>query len=350
MPATAENETQVDETAETPVDETVEAPVETPAEETVEEPAAPGFLERMTELGFDGVEDESQGRDRLLESYSQLSTQIQELQEQNQNLSQLAQYGNQHLEMLRQQEQQAQQPAEQKGWWNPPEIDQQAVDRYRKSVTNPETGEVTQEWVDGTPAGIRTQYGTHQQYLENWVDGLAYRPQETLDPVIESVVTRMLDERLSELQAAQRADRFAERVVEEDGGWLYEVDPRTNQPRVDPITGDRILTADGKRVMEYSQYARSIGISDPVQQWEYATAMHHRDVLAAEHNGATTATTAAQKAVDKKMQHLQNAARGGRGRGGTVATAQDTNTEQNPDLSAGQKLIEQLRADAALTQ
>ncbi len=301
-------------------------------------PAA--FLEQLSELGFENVETEEDGRARLLESYQQYRGEMDELRQQLKTLQPMAEYGQQYLEELRANKRQTQAPQAEaetdKPWWNPPKFEMGWLERYRE--TDPESG--APRWKENTPADVRTSVEAYQAYLEDWADGLTRRPDELLPPIIEAIARPLFERLYEERHTAESDDQFVNELRSQND-WLFEKDPRTNQ-----ITNR--LSREGQLVSHFIDEAARLGIADARQQWEYGKRMYRLAVLEdeAQSNGKTT--TARQTAATKRRQHQRRSsvAENPAERGGSTQTE---SLPQNTNLSPGQRLLEQMELDGVGT-
>lgn len=329
------------------------------------------FIDQLAELGFRDLEDEDQARARLLESYRDMDSRVSELQQRQQQLEQLSNYGKQYLELMQnpkfqeiqgggapaQPEPQTTQQSE--PWWNPPKYDPAVIERYRQLDQN--TGEYT--WKENTPAQVRADAEAYATYMDNWAAALVSRPNEVLPPAVEQIITqdpnvsnaiqRLIDERVQ----AQLGSAFTEReemeyfrsVEEENRDWLYARDPRTNEVARDP-GGNPIFSEAGQQVAGYLEAAANMGIEDPRHRWQYAVEQHELAQLRSGRVQQNTAQQAQQTAEQRRMEHLQRGAGANNipPRSGSIPPAENPGIRsQNPNLSAGEKLLDQMRADGA---
>jgi hypothetical protein len=87
-----------------------------------------------------------------------------------------------------------------------------------------------------------------------------------------------------------------------------------------------------------------MGISQPQDQWNYAVGMAQRDLLTQQYQGQAQPEQQPEQANGdgRRKRHQQSALN----RGGSMPpTEQPNSTPQNPNLSGGQQLAEQLTAD-----
>ena len=154
----------------------------------VDEPYQPGFLDHLGTMGFTGVDSVEDGQSRLLNSYMEaqqltnhLIDQNDYLQQSSRQAAQMADYGQRWVQMQSDptyqafvQQQQQPQP-EPEGWWAPPEINQEEVQRWRHQVQDPNTGSIYWDWRHDTPHEVRNAAENYVGYVEKWTDDLTSR-------------------------------------------------------------------------------------------------------------------------------------------------------------------------------
>lgn len=338
-------------------------------EEVVEE--QPWYSE-LSELGFEGVEDEESARTRLLAAYRDSEEARTRLQQEHQSLSQYVGYGQEYLRLQsdpayqefiasrnRPQEPRAeQQPVE--AWWNPPAFDASLATKYWRPrvtvdpATNQKTpvigadGEPVYGWADDTPLEVRTAADSYNQYVDQWTEKLAKRPHEALPPVVMSTVREAIQNRdpqiiealsgvvesvIRERTQEQDTEQFVRSIQDEE--WLYEKDPRTQQPKID-AAGQKVYSPEGRRVMGYVAQAERIGIVDLKEQWNYATMRARLDSVDAQSGQQAKQATAQEVREQKKREHLKR----------TTGPVPDRGIPQEPSNSQrqtpGQTLLQEL--------
>lgn len=348
----AENASETPPTAETEAPED-EAAVETPeegAEEASEEPdsgesaSESAFLDQVKEMGYAG-DDEHEAAVQLLESYRALMEEREIHQRRMQELEELSEYGSRYLREQREREQpkQPEQPAEQASqpdkWWSPPEFDPKWLEQYR-DVKMGEDGQPQIGWKDSTPREVRQAAEAYQQYLEQWATDLVQRPQEVLPKVIEQEFDRLFQERIQQRDEQTRVQTLAEQIKETNKDWMYTTDSQ----------GREVLTEQGQVMTGLLNQVSESGVTDPAAQWQYAVAMY--DYLnRAQRPAAAPTETPQQVAEQKRRRQLQRGIPQGVGnRSGTVPRPEDDEPTraQNPHLSPGRQLLDQLRRDGEI--
>lgn len=297
--------------------------------EEVEVPSdEPDPIDIYRDLGFTDVESAEDGQARLAEAYRQQQEQLQRLQYEQQQLSQLAQYGNQYLQQ--QQQSQEPEPQQEDSWWSPPQVNVDLVQQYR---VRDEHGNY--QWRQDTPPELRLQAEAHERYIEQWADRLVREPQKVLPEIISKEFDRLFEERYSQRVSEERKLARIQQIQKENQGWMYEKDPRTNQPARNPDGTYRFSPA-GEAAMHFASEAEQYGITDPDRQWAYVTRM-------------LQAMSAQQPRKDPRMEHLQRHASNPPDRSGSQETPeQPMKRPQNPNQSPGETLVELLAAEGQM--
>lgn len=329
-------------------EEQVEEPVAEPEAESQSEPQAeektePSFLDRVRELGYEG-EDPDEAAAALLGDYQRMTQEFRSVQQRMREQEELAQAGQEYLRIQREQrakEQQAQEPepAGPDPWWNPPKFDTTWIEKWR-DVTLDENNQPVVGWKQNTPREVREAAEQYQAYLENWATDLVQRPQEVLPKVIEQEFNRLFEERINQREQSREFEELAEQIRTQNANWMYTQDTR----------GNPTLTPEGQMMTEILAEIGDAGVTDPRMQWELAVArfdyINRQRAAQQEQAAAQPETTADQK----RKQHLKRGAvsSGLQNRRGTVAAPEEVSQRsQNPNLTPGQQLLQQLRQDGA---
>jgi len=334
----------------------------------VDEPYQPGFLDHLGTMGFTGVDSVEDGQSRLLNSYMEaqqltnhLIDQNDYLQQSSRQAAQMADYGQRWVQMQsdptyqafvqqqQQQYQQQQQPQpEPEGWWAPPEINQEEVQRWRHQVQDPNTGSIYWDWRHDTPHEVRNAAENYVGYVEKWTDDLTSRPQEVFPKIIEQEFDRLFVDRMSHLyeqqnhQLAQtRRQNTVNNINGRNADWLYEYDSRTGQAYVDQ-GGQPVMSNEGMEVTSYVRDLRQSGMTDPEQIWNVATQMMAGRIA----TGLVAQQQQGAAGSQRNMDHLQRGAGHISDRSGSVPTRSNPSPRsQNRHLTAGEKLRQQALAD-----
>lgn len=330
-------------------------------QETAE--AAPNpFLSQLTELGFQGVETEEQGRERLLASYIDTLTRQQAMEQQYAQVAPFISYGQQYLQQmhdpayqqfLAQKQQRTPQPAENKDkpWFSAPEYNPALVERFRE--IGPDG---VAKWKDGTPAEVRSQYEAHQASIQEWADKLVRDPVSALKSFEEHILERVngsIEERLRQTQAEQSVYGRIETIKRENESWLYQRDPRTQEILVDR-SGQPAFTPEGQRVIAHLQDAVNLGIQDTDARWNYAMNQVRSELILQQFMAGQQQATPPSQQVAAPADPVQ-ATRGAilkRGAGPASSIPSRAGSEervgtpsrrtQNPSMSPGKQLLREL--------
>lgn len=338
--------------------ETTAQPAETPAEPVAEtaaepNPASPAsLLDQMQMLGFQDLQSEEDARSRLIAAYQERERQLEQIASRYQQVTPLAQYGQQYLQLMQnpafQQFQAQAQPGvtqtqpQEDNWWSPPKYDAIMAEKYREVKVDPATGEQRVEWKANTPAEVRSAVEAHSSYLEKWADDLVRRPQEVLPKIIRAEFDKYFDERYGSIQQQAEVDQLANQIKTYHSDWMYRKDPRTNQT----IEGE--LTPDGQRAMGYLQEAMQMGIGSPQQQWRYVERCMTADYAQfSQQQNQQQQTTPAQVAQQKKQELLSRGSTSLPSRTGSIPEpgAGKSARSQNSSVDFGNKVLAQMNAD-----
>jgi len=297
--------------------------------------------EALRELGWQG-EDPNEAPMAMLDAFKRQASDYQQLQQQLQEKEELARYGHEYLREQRErkeaeqksQQQQQQQQEQPESWWNPPQFDPQVLEQYR-DVTIGQDGQPQTTWKPNTPKEVIENAEAYQRYLDRWATDLVQRPQEVLPKVIEQEFDRLFEERISQRERTATVESFAQEVKESNKDWMYTTDNR----------GQEVLTPEGKQMTQLLSEVAEAGISDPRMQWEYAVARFDYLNNQSQQQQQSQSQAAAQTAQQKRKQHVdRGSGRSMQNRTGTVPKPEASQeVPQNPNLSPGQQLIEQLR-------
>ena len=304
------------------------------------ESSADEVLNLAKEMGYGG-DDVTEATLQVLQAYRQAAEQQKSMQSQLEETRELARFGTEYLRQQREREESERKKVEEQAakepWWNPPQFDSKWLEQYR-DVSVGEDGQPILGWKPNTPPQVRESAEHYQQYLEQWATDLVQRPQEVLPKIIEQEFERLFEARIQEREQATRLTTFAERVKDANRDWMYTTDP----------SGREALTAEGQAMTRLLSQVANSGVQDPELQWNYAVAMydyqrHAQQPAAPQMPPAETSAAAAEK----RRQHLrQGVKQGVHNRTGTVPKPEEESIRpQNPTLSPGNQLLNQLRQD-----
>lgn len=321
------------------------------ATEPAESAEPPSFIQQLSDFGFADVQSDSDAQTRVVELLRQQKQDLERMQGERESLEQFANYGRQYVQQL-QQGSRVVSPAgaeETKPWWTPPHVDMTWYDRYRE--IDPETNAV--RWKRDTPANVISAAQAFETHVQDWASELATRPQEAFHKgtfgtlrehkeELKQLLQPLIEEIYSSRRSVETEQDFLQRIEQENADWLYQIDPRTNEPMYGK------WSQDGALMIQFMNQEREAGISSAQDQWTRAKDRMELQLLRASAKQDKTATTAQQAAQDKRSQHLRRAATRESipPRGGSV-TRQETREPrpQNANLSMGQQLIQQMEEE-----
>ena len=93
------------------------------------------------------------------------------------------------------------------------------------------------------------------------------------DSGLEEYVQERIDQALNQNISSYDTRRQAEQWVASNSEVLYVTDPSTGQARVDPRTGQPLLTPIGQSLQDTHVALRNQGMYDPVQRHQVALAL-----------------------------------------------------------------------------
>lgn len=297
------------------------------------------YLDMVRELGYDG-EDEAEAIRALVSSYRNMATERQQWENRVRETEELARLGTEYLQTQRET---APAAAEQTNtpepgkepWWNPPKFDPRWIEQYR-DIAIGEDGQPKMGWKPNTPREVVQTAESYEQYLQQWATDLVQRPQEVLPKIIEQEFDRLFEERIRVREEEAQASAFAGQVLEQNRHWMYTRDTQ----------GNEVLSQEGVRMWQLIEEAKSKGMTNPQDRWEYAVYKYDYQNRAVQSKAEQTSQQAQQTAAQKRRQQAARNA-GSPNRTGSVAQPHEPPHSQNPNLSPGQKLLQQLRQDGA---
>lgn len=270
------------------------------------------LVKQLAELGFEGVKDEQEGVSRLIAAHKQLKdefgTQIRTaLDELRQQTPPTGQFDHKPAAPT------ARKP------WEPPQVDLDTIRLYRNG----------DQWKDGTPNEIKSQFAEYEQHATRFGQALLYRPKEAIGDLIREIAREEFQNTYGKATAEQQQQQAFEKLTTENT-WLWQPDPITNKP-----SGH--LSAEGQLVDAEMRRLTARGI-DPVTALEFAVDKHQTQKLLAAAKQGTPADAAAINAA-KKLELVQRAAPG-INRDGSLPPASKV---RNTNLSPGQKYVQNVR-------
>lgn len=156
---------------------------------------------------------------------------------------------------------QQRQAEQQPSWWNPPKVKESDL---RYMIRDPETGrEVVSP---DAPLDVRRSLEELQAYKADFAKNFLADPEKTLGPMVESRAKEIASQIVDQTLSRRDNEAFVDEVQKSNQDWLF-----------DPQTGN--VTPEGFLVHKYIEEAKSLGIADPKQRWDYAVRATERDVL-----------------------------------------------------------------------
>ncbi len=259
---------------------------------------------------------------------------------------QMAQYGQQYVQhadkfqaYLKSQQDaaQAQQAAQQKSWWNPPEFDQSWT---QKIVRDPQTGEL--RTIPGADPSLVQKYMGWVEHQRNFLDKLSQDPIAAIKPGLEQMIDQraqqLMDQRFGNFQEQNQAKQF----VQQNSQWLHQRDQQSGQVVIDPRTQMPALSPAGQRFLGYVQQAEQMGLNTQAQQ-QYAMGFLQRDVLYAQQQAYAQQQSAQQPAQLDPAQAAKNAFLQNAAQGGAVRPASPGNVNgASPPIGGGSRGLQDL--------
>jgi hypothetical protein len=226
------------------------------------------------ELGFQNLESPEQAQQRMVEAFRQRDEQLREAQERLRYMqsihSRIDNLGGQSAHASAKDSQ----PAEPSdlltelttGWIEP---DRELVSQY---IVTGEDGRST--WAPDTPTELKAQVEAYKLKKASWIKVLD--DPRKLDQAITQRVERMLSQRLDET-LSQRDTMTEDARVEQqffsENEWLFDRDPLTDGPAIDPATGTPRLTREGRLFSDALKRVKNSGVTRRKDQIDMAMAL-----------------------------------------------------------------------------
>lgn len=317
-----------------------EAPPAPVAEEEPTEPEGPTLSSTLSDLGFRDVESEEDAQARLLQAYQEQLNQAAALEQRAREAEIRAAMSG----MQPQQQPQVTQPAQESPqyWPSYPSVDPQMISKYRETFVDPETQQISVRWADGTPRELRDNYDRFTSEVEQWTNKLAYEPEQTLTPIIESLAERKVRQILETSfgfapeEIGSRLDlsgenRTVQNFMDRYQEHLYDLDPVTRQPT-------NRFSEFGAKVDAAMIEGYNLGLESRSAQLQYAQKTLANEFAAIE--GRAAQVTAEEVREERKKQKMQ---RGGQSRDLSGSVPRQDDEVQNAHLSPGQTLAAAMR-------
>lgn len=307
-----------------------------PEADATEQTSPPTFVQQLEAMGFHGVTDEEEAKQRVLEALRQEKLRAEEATRRAQELQRLRELEAQQAAAPSQAATDTapnnEQPARP---WQLPKLDHEQLERYQTVSTDPTTGKKVVDWIEGTPPELKAKYAEYKRAAEEWTNTIVHKPHEFIAALKEELLAEMpevFEQRLQQKTIEQQTQQFLETFKTENAGWLYKTDPVTKQP-----VG---FSEEGLKFQQTLEDLHAKGISNPKDA--IALAMQLREAERAKALAAVAQQhTPSEVAEQKKRDFLLRAAQSPPSQGGSRPTLTDGQQRpQNPALSPGQKFLQ----------
>lgn len=314
--------------------------------------ATPAWLEGMRAAGFSDVNDPDASAARLLAAYQQSEQQRRAAEEAAAEAATLkkiiAQLAHGQVAPTAQQPEPPQSQPRQNSWWSPPEVDLTLLQAYR---VQDDKGNLS--WRPETPPAVIQAAEQYRDYVSDWQQRIATQPHTVLPKIVEEIVAPLIEQRVREIldttDRSRREEAYID-TVRRENPWLFEVDPRTNQP-ARGRQGELVYSDRGRRIMEIISELEQNGVRDFQRQWDLASKLERAESLVAQQQAAPTTQ---QQQQDRRMEALLSGGGSIPDRQGSFPNrAQQNNPRRQPQnsrMSSGMALIEGLRQQGAFAQ
>lgn len=247
----------------------------------------PGFADLVKEIGFEVGENDTEEtlRDRLIAAYREQQEQLNQTKTKAQEFEAIQPMLRQLLAARSEQPTEtAPHDAEQKPWWNPPQVDPMVVQKYLEVVDG------KKQLKPDAPEHIRRAVQELDEYTGNWADDIVFRPDKALKPFkdeILSEVRRLVTQELEGREQQTKQQTVLQQLISQHEDTIYVKDPltgRANRNQMNPQVDALMAEAE-----------RDYGITDLTAQLKFAL----------RHVGASGSTASAKvNAPDKKREFL----------------------------------------------
>lgn len=194
------------------------------------EQQAPSLLDRIRGMGFE-VDDEQQALSAMVDRFERTQPEIERIVREYNDLQRQNREWQQWATSQRQQPAPEPQKEQQSPWRTvkPLQVPQKVLDMYRD-----DSGRLRPD----TPPEVVQEVARYEQENLQWFSDAMTNPEEFFGPGIESVVNRMLDERLQQHDRQRDTRTEYQRANDEVAPVIFEISP---------VTGERQLTEVGDR-------------------------------------------------------------------------------------------------------
>lgn len=194
-----------------------------------------------------------------------------------------------------QQEQQKaaeQKKAEGKWAWKAPNYDPSWAYQITR---DPQTGNMVP--APGAPPDIVSRYHAGQREFADQLHSFFKDPLGAIGPGVQELIQPLIEKAISEKLAQTQAQSYADTFLQQHANWLFNTDPNTKAPVLDPITQRPTLSAPGQQFYRHLQDAAQMGIADQANQQKYALNMLRAELASSQQ---------AQQGQQARQQFLQS--------------------------------------------
>lgn len=255
---------------------------------------------------FQDGDDDAVAQQRLIEAYRQEQQELAQLKQQLelQRLQQL--YAQQQSQTA--QTTQPTQDTQTQSWWNPPQVDEAQLRPYIAY-----DAEGNMQFKPETPPQLKQAYEARQAYFQDFARQFVQNPEAALAPMFEQQ-QRIIDQRVQQaIQSIQQQQQQASAMDQfvEQNPWIYQLDPKTNQPRR-AQDGSYLLTDGGARLDSI--------LNDLIEQGVPQTTALEAALGLYRVRYGDESSNRKESIAATRLAHLKNAATGNANRGGHAAS------------------------------
>lgn len=300
-------------------------------EPVVTQPTAKSLADRARELGFADVKDDEDAAERLFAALQDRERQAAEAAERAKQFEQLA---------LMRAQQAAQLPPppatspqlQQQDQYGALKIDEERVQEFYDQTAK--------NWREGTPEDVKRSFASYEKARKERLAAIVDNPREFLEPLLREFFGKGLEEHAAVLES-QTEEQAIKTQFLANATWLYQVDPVTKTPRVDPRTGQNLLTPEGARFGEYMDEAAALGVTSLKGQLRYAERLRAAEQQSTQATQQATSQQA-QQANSQHKQDLLKRALPGPSQAGTFPAPTERRS-QNRSQSLGEKVLAEMQ-------
>lgn len=301
-------------------------------------PEAASIRDVLGELGYEyeGGFDSDEAAIKHLVEQAQRARQFEpyapHLNDYLQNLSDYEQFRQSRYQQQPQAQPQAQQPDQPQPLWQTPEYNPNWLTQVER---DPQTGELRP--LPGANPVVAQKLRDYTEWRHEAIQKILHDPHaaivqpwwERTQKELMDQVGKLVDQRLGHTQVETEAQQF----IQQNSDWLFQ--SRDGQPVIDPVTGQRTLSAEGARFAELISEAQEYGIADTRKQKDYAMR-----IIQAERSAAQSAPAKAQASdAQRKQELLKKKAGFSPDASGSVPSPDDPNAPpQNPNTDLADML------------